>query len=257
MSAQPDSNSFARNSADDAEIIEYLPVNRCAVAACVLGCASALALTGKPFWAVPAIAVPLAFLALWQLSRSVDPMLGRKAAIAGLVLAVLFGSWAVATDRSRQQWIEKTAAEKTLRWFEIAAAGNWQEAHRLTLSHERRRNPDSDPLDNIPGHSALRNEAKNVSAYDTFLKQDVIQELQAAGPTLRARVIKTFGSVVSGASELVSQDVLAEWSQDGQTKTLPLLVVMQRNFDEQTKTGYWFVQKLEKHSPKTDASSTP
>lgn len=87
----------------------YRPVSPLAVAALVAGGFSALALAGPFFWAVPLVAAALACAALVDLGREESLKAGRLAAVAGLALAVGFGSQAM-TAWLTGRWIASARA---------------------------------------------------------------------------------------------------------------------------------------------------
>jgi hypothetical protein len=69
----------------------YLPVSRLAVAAAVVGLASASAVANPLFLVVPIIGCGLALAALADVGREAAPKAGRLAALAGLALSLGFG----------------------------------------------------------------------------------------------------------------------------------------------------------------------
>lgn len=100
------------------EAVPYRPVSPLAVAALVAGGFSALALAGPFFWAVPLVAAGLGCAALADVGREGSPKAGRLAALAGLALAVGFGSQAVtATLTSRWIGAERARAAAVL-WLD-------------------------------------------------------------------------------------------------------------------------------------------
>lgn len=70
----------------------YLPVSRLAIAAAVVGVASAMAVANTLFLVVPLIGLGLSAAALADVSREEAPKAGRLAALAGLALSIGFGA---------------------------------------------------------------------------------------------------------------------------------------------------------------------
>jgi hypothetical protein len=107
---------------------DYRPVSPLAVAALVLGCCSAVALATPFAWFVPLIGGVTAAAALADLSRPAAPRVGRLPALAGLALAVGFGTQAV-TDAAVGRWIERSRAVATARtWVDAVREGHVEEA---------------------------------------------------------------------------------------------------------------------------------
>ena len=69
----------------------YLPVSRLAVAAAIVGVASAAAVANPLFLVVPIIGLALSLAALADVGRVDAPKAGRLAALAGLALSLGFG----------------------------------------------------------------------------------------------------------------------------------------------------------------------
>lgn len=72
----------------------YLPVSRLAIAAVVVGVASAAAVANPLFLVVPLIGFGLSVAALADVGREEAPKAGRLAALAGLALSIGFGAQA-------------------------------------------------------------------------------------------------------------------------------------------------------------------
>jgi len=79
----------------ESEVPGYLPVSRLAVSSLVLGIGSALSLVSPFFLVVPLVAMAVAMAGWADCDRAGAPKAGRLAALAGLALAVGFGSQAV------------------------------------------------------------------------------------------------------------------------------------------------------------------
>ncbi|MGB8854876.1 MAG: hypothetical protein WCC69_15080, partial [Pirellulales bacterium] len=101
------------------EVSGYRPVSSLAVAALIVGCASALALVSPVFWVVPLVGAALALVAVRDVTRSGAAKAGGLAALAGLALALGFGSQAM-TAAATARWLAAARAE--------AAAGFWLDA---------------------------------------------------------------------------------------------------------------------------------
>jgi len=71
-------------------------------------------------------------------------MLGRKAAVAALLLSVLFGVWGTTWRLVREQMIYAQARQQADKWLQLVQAGRLQEAHQLHLAHENRQAPGAD-----------------------------------------------------------------------------------------------------------------
>ena len=70
---------------DEPDLIEYRPVSRLAILALALGLLSSLSLLAPLMLAASAVAVVVAILAMQQVKRNRAAMIGRGAAVAGLL----------------------------------------------------------------------------------------------------------------------------------------------------------------------------
>ncbi len=95
------SMTFTERTSDSAgerifsELGEYRAISRLAVGSLVVGLLSALALLGPILWMVPLFALVLGLLALVVIQRSRGGLVGVPMALAGLCLAICFGSAAL------------------------------------------------------------------------------------------------------------------------------------------------------------------
>jgi hypothetical protein len=122
----------------DEQVAEYRPVSGWAVAGLVIGLLSPLALADPLLWAVPIIAGIVCFRAFVHLKQKAPAMIGRKAALAGLWLAVFslsaaYGDWMYLRWRMRDE-----ARQSVLFWFDLLAKDRPELAFQLTLTPGQR-----------------------------------------------------------------------------------------------------------------------
>lgn len=116
----------------------YRPVSLMAVAAAILGVCSLASLLHVAVTLVAAAAVLAAVLALRQINNDPEKPLGRKAAIAGLCLALFsgIGGW---SRNIADTWIARKQVERVNQaWFDALRAGDVYRAHQLTNSADGR-----------------------------------------------------------------------------------------------------------------------
>jgi hypothetical protein len=107
---------------------EYRPVSRLAVAAATLGVLSALALVSPLCWALPLVTAGLAVAALADVNRPGAPKAGGLAAVAGLALAVGFGTQAVSDAVATRWLVERRAVATARHWIDAVRAGRLADA---------------------------------------------------------------------------------------------------------------------------------
>ena len=113
------------------DIVGYRPVSRLAVAACLAGVLSSLALTTPMLWAVPLVGVALAVVGLADVNRPGAEKAGHSLALAGLALSVGFGCQAVAATVV-SGWITRSRVESVVHaWLDAVRDGRLAEAQSM------------------------------------------------------------------------------------------------------------------------------
>jgi len=97
---------------------------------------SAAAVFGSVFWMLPLVGVCLAVVALRDLARPDSPKVGRLAAIAGLALAVGFGTQGVAAT-GVSQWLRERRVEQAAGVFVDAVRQGRTTAARRMLADDQ------------------------------------------------------------------------------------------------------------------------
>jgi hypothetical protein len=120
-------------STENDQVDDYRQVSRLAICSIPLGLISALALIGPLMWFLPLVAVAIAAAGLRQVSRSKE-LTGRRMALIGLALAILFGTWGVTWTVSRRMVINRQARAHASEWLGLMQEGENMRAHQLTLS---------------------------------------------------------------------------------------------------------------------------
>jgi hypothetical protein len=122
----------------DAELAAYRSISGWAVAGLVIGLLSPLALVDPLLWALPIAAGIVCVRAFSRIKQNAPAMIGRKAALAGLWLAVFslsaaYGDWLYYRWRMRDE-----ARQAALFWFELLAQNRPELAFQLTLPPQQR-----------------------------------------------------------------------------------------------------------------------
>lgn len=127
------SSSLHTESRDIEEPLDdYSPVSALAITGLVLGLCSALALIHPVLWLIPLSAVLLACLALLKIAVASPPLLGRKAALLGLALALIFGISAPIQHWAHRRALRVDAMELADEWFTALRLNRPDYAVRLT-----------------------------------------------------------------------------------------------------------------------------
>ncbi len=112
----------------------YQRLSRLAVWSIPLGLMSALSMVSPLLWIVPVAAIVFAVGGLWVIAHS-DDTTGRRLAITGLGLAILFGTWGMSWTISRRMVLTGQAREHASEWLELMQNEEYMKAHQLSLDY--------------------------------------------------------------------------------------------------------------------------
>jgi hypothetical protein len=226
------------NELEGAELPDYHPLCVPAIVGCGLGLLSFLALLHPVLWFVPLIAAGVNVYALAQLGGS-DRMIGRRAALWGLFLALLFGL-AAPLRTFTYQWLERRDAHQTAReWFQALLEGNVHKAHQLTVMPSERK-----PLDDqLP--KFYEESADLQTGLDNYLKVPAVATLRALGSRATVRHYETESVDTDGRSDKVVDVYAVTYDDNGQKKTFFVKLDLWRHLKADTGPRLWRVQSPE------------
>jgi len=240
------------SSTDAVEIAEYPPVSRQAIVALLLGLVSFAAIFSQVMWILPLGGVIVALTALRSIARSERAMIGRRAALIGLALSLLFGVWAPVHYYVRWEILSRQSREHAKHWFAYIQKGQLYHAHQLRLPREERQKPDV----NLPEYYD-QNEEVDID-FREFRKMPCVQEIVKAGSALRVRYVRDEGykyeSTFHSKSDVVTQRFVLEFDDQGTPRTLPVTIKMVHVREPNKPEDYWFVRSCEKVKDEGDWS---
>lgn len=185
---------------EDAEIAEYQALSGLAVAGLIFGLLTPVAMIAPLLWIVPLCAIILCGLALWQIRQNAPAMIGRKVALAGLILSLLFGA-AAPTDWLGYRWaIRRQARTFAGQWFDFLAHDQPHKAHQLTQHPKTRQPLDDKTLGDYYGEASRAREE-----LDHYVSERLIGALRALGKRARIRYYQTDFQAHRGNKDIVRQ----------------------------------------------------
>jgi hypothetical protein len=223
--------SIGLSSIDDDHLVTYRPVSRIAVASAVAGFSSVLALISPVLWFIPIVAILLAVVALVRISRH-EAMWGVSFALAGIVLACLFGSWSATRLLTRQHIMFAHAQEFADDWFEQIRHGHLKEAHQLTLPYYERASA------GVNLASYYRESEEQLSIFEAYFTQSPLAEMKRAGEDAEYRFEGTDRATTVGRSDHLTLRYLFI-PQDPQG-ALPIHITLARERWESDEAA-WYV----------------
>jgi hypothetical protein len=219
---------------------EYRSVSGLAVFGLFLGFLSLLAFTGPAGWIVPLITIVVCLAALWRIHSQGENMIGHKAAVCGLILAVLFGAMSVSQWFSYRWMIKRQARGIASAWFDLLTDGQPMKAHQLTLLPTERK-----PLDGPLLHVYQRGPTRR-RELDEFLAEPLVRTILALGKKADIRFYKCDAiEGISGYEKVRAIYSISFDDENGNRKTFFASVVLRRIRTDQSEKINWFVSESE------------
>ena len=185
-------------------------------------------------WAVPIVAGMVCMRAFVQIKQKAPAMIGRKAALAGLWLAV-FSFSAAYSDWAYFRWrIRDEARQTALFWFDLLAKDRPELAFQLTVPPQQRHAfddriwdfyVDSD-RDIVKRFTKLKN---YVAPGKTEESPNLVRTLLALGNSAEVRYLSTLDQFYVESQYIVDQIYAVTFVESGEKKTFFVLVRLARH----------------------------
>ena len=207
----------------DAEVAEYHPLCATAVVGLVFGLLSVAALVDPFAWLFPVIGIVLSGMALARIAWIHPELLGRKAAVAGLVLSLIFGSAGVSQWVVTRALLRRQARQFTTAWFAALAHGQPHIAHQLTEPPRQRR-----PLDDTLWKS-YRTGPRWQEQLREYVAMPLVRTLLALGEKAQVRYCGTESLAHLQGGTVVNQVYAVTFDEAGKKKTFLVAVDVRRS----------------------------
>jgi hypothetical protein len=206
----------------DAELAEYRALAGQAVLGLIGGLLAPLAMVDPLLWSIPAAGTIVSWWALSRIKRGAPAISGRKMALSGLMLSLLFLAAAPA-DWLVYRWMVRTEARQfSVEWFKYLAQDEPQKAHQLTTVPQARQ-----PLDDLLW-AVYRNGPRLRQDLENYVKSPLVRTLLALGPKAQVRFYDTLGQAHLNDDDLVDQVFAVTYEEGGERKSFFVLVQMAR-----------------------------
>ncbi len=197
----------------DAEIARYRSVSAAAVASLIVGLLSPLAMLDPLFWILPPLGILLSALALWQVAQNAPAMLGRKAALAGLTLSLLFAAAAPTNWAVYRYLIRQEARQYAGYWFEFLAQDQPHKAYQLTV-HPEYRKPLDDELWDV-----FRDDPQWRSKLEDYVSDSLVRTMLHLGTRAHVRYCDSMHHARNKKLDSLSQAYAVTYDDAGEKKT--------------------------------------
>ncbi len=182
--------------------VEYRSLSGLAVLALLLGILSVVALAHPGAWIVPLPAIVCSLWALRRIQRQPEEFVGRKAALIGLTLALVFGTWAPSRYYCDRWILNRQAREFIEQWFQYVFQGELEVAHQATLDYYLRQ-PEGTLLDEY-----YQNSPEDLTEMQTYFSRGIAEDLVELGTEGRARFQESLGMFFVNNSCQITQRFL-------------------------------------------------
>jgi hypothetical protein len=206
----------------DAELAEYRALAGQAVLGLIFGLLAPLALVDPMLWSLPALGIVFSGWALRRIKRNAPAMSGRKLALSGLMLSLLFLAASPADWLIYRRMVDAEARQFAPLWFKYLAQDAPQMAHELTMAPQSR-----PPLDDRLW-ALYRNNARSRQRLEYYVKMPLVRTLLALGPKAQVRFYQTTAQARDGDDDVVDQVYAVTYEEEGERKSFFVLVKMTR-----------------------------
>jgi hypothetical protein len=217
----------------DTELTEYRAVSTLAVVGLIVGLLSPLAF-GHPFlWLVPSAGILLCALALWRIAREEAALIGRKAALVGLVVSVLCLAAAASERWANRLLIDAEARRFAVQWFEALRQDEPLKAYQMSQAPSTR-----PPLSQTTWGDYPRGTERRLEV-EAFIERPEIRTLLILGDKAHFRYYDTQGYWKAEGRHGVDQVWAVTFQENGRRKTFFVRVGLERSRLESTGRAHW------------------
>jgi len=225
------------NLREDADAVQYRAVSGLAIFGLLVGLASLMALAVPLLWAVTILAIWVNVVALKRIQANAPALLGRKAALAGLVFSVFTFCAAPADWFVYRRLIREEARQTAAEWFGYLRANEPLKAHQLIVTPTSR-----DPLDDALWES-YQGSREGRMDIDMFINGAEVRALLALGDKATVRYYDTESQWTEGDRDRVYQTFAVTFPDSDGLKTFFVGVLLDRILHPPTGHAYWQVAR--------------
>jgi hypothetical protein len=232
----------------DAELASYRALPVLVVVGLIFGLLSPLAMVDIMLLCVPVIGAMLSWVALRRISKDPQALGGRKMAIAGLALCLMFLAAAPADLLAHRWMIENESQQFADLWFQYLTDGQPQKAHQLAIDPAARQPLDERLWAYYRSAPAPKSEQPGIPTstpradLEHFVKQPVVRALLALGPKARVRFYQSGDQLSEGGNDLIGLLYAVTYDDRGERKSFFVVVQMLRRKLAEGRAGWCIVR---------------
>jgi hypothetical protein len=223
----------------EADQDKYRALSGLAIAGLALGVLSVVALIDPRAAVVSGAGVLASGLALWRIARRGAELTGRKAAVAGLLLSLLFGSIALGYCLTYRWLLVRQSRQVAMAWFDLVAQGQPHVAHQLLFAPHDRQPPGGDLWE------FYCSDQKRYKGLEQYLGEPVVRTLVALGKRATVRPYATEDVDTRARERLVIGLYSVTFDQDGRKTTFLVRLTARRLNDDAAGRATWQIIGLD------------
>jgi hypothetical protein len=222
MTMRPSVPDVHITDSQDAELAEYRPLAGQAVVGLIGGLLAPLALVDPVLWSIPVLGTSFSWWALRRINRTAPAISGRRMALGGLMLSLVFLAAAPADWLVYRWMVRGEARQFSVEWFKYLAQDQPEYAHQLTTAPQARQ-----PLDEHLW-AVYRNAPRMRQELENYVKSPLVRTLLALGPKAQVRFYDTASQARDNDNDQVEQVYAVTYEEGGEQKSFFVLVRMAR-----------------------------
>jgi hypothetical protein len=222
MPIQPGVPDVRITDRQDAELASYRALAWQAVLGLIFGLLAPLAMVDPLLWAMPILGTIFSWWGLRRIKNYPAEFLGRKIALAGLTLSLLFLAAAPSDWFAYRRIVRGEARQFSALWFKYLAQDEPQKAYQFTVVPQLRLRLDDHLWAGYRASSDLRD------ALEKYVESPLVRTLLALGPKAQVRFYDTVGQTHQDNDDWVDQCYAVAYEEDGEKKSFFVVVSMVR-----------------------------
>lgn len=236
------------------EEITYRSVSVLSIVGLVVGLAAPLSLVAPLLWVVPIVGAAISLAAILRIASSDGALVGRGAALVGLVLCVVSISAAASRSGFAKYFVSRQAREVVLEWVAALQAGHSQQAFELTVEGARQSSTPAsetqvqgDEQGNQRGGEPEPDDAPAGSPLEKFLENPVVHFLMTDGANAQASFDRDLAVEFGARGEVhIQQQFTLRWTgSDETTPPVNVQIILTRSGSLASAASRWLVSDFQ------------
>jgi hypothetical protein len=252
------------------EEIAYRSISASSMVGLALGLLAPLSLIGPLLWVIPIVGLTVSLAALMRIAASEGALVGRWAALAGLVLCVVSLSTAASRSTIAKVLVSRQARAAAIEWIATLQAGQSQQAFEQTVEGIRaastpptKASGEADEHDHSSedhhGHDHGHDHGPTHTPLEEFQLHPLVHFLMHEGATMEASFERDLGVEFGARRDVqIDQQFTLRSAGDAAQPTATVEIVLVRSSPSAPGPTQWLVSSYASDDlPLPTASNAP